>query len=107
MYSFRNAFTIKPSDQRTVGHLPGGIDCTNCYETNTFPCQSCKDVDEIKENIMCWETFKEAIPPEQLIQKYGKVPENYHEFCILRVSRLTNTNLDSHPNNSEIYFDLR
>ena len=83
MHSVRNS--IKPSDERVVGHLPGGIDCTNCYETNTFPCTSCTEIDEIKENIMRWDTFKEATPPNVFIQKYGKVPDNYNEFCLLYI----------------------
>lgn len=75
---------------RTVSHLPGGVDCTNCYLTNKVPCDECLELDyETKSNVMTWDDFKNSVDLEVITNVCGdKIPDTYQDFCelIMRAS---------------------
>lgn len=70
---------------RTVSHLPGGIECTNCYLTNKVPCDDCLSLGyETKRNMMSWDDIKNTVDPDVITSVCGNtMPASYIEFCEL------------------------
>lgn len=72
--------------KRRVSFLPGDeTGCLNCYKYN-FPCTSCKvfiEESEYKIGDMIWNDFKNITGDKVFIELYGKVPDDYEEWCKL------------------------
>ena len=68
---------------RTVVHLPGAINCTNCYLTKSCPCNKCSELDyETKRWEMSWGEFKSSVDQNVLMVACGnRMPNSYTEFC--------------------------
>lgn len=68
---------------RTVSHLPGGVNCTNCYLTNKVPCDDCQSLGyETKRSMMSWNEFKDTVDPDVITNVCDyNMPGSYGEFC--------------------------
>ena len=68
---------------RTVVHLPGGINCVNCYITKSCPCNKCSELDyETKRFEMSWDEFKSSNNKNVLmVVCRNRIPNSYSEFC--------------------------